>query len=117
MPEAEPRRLPGEEDDSVDSLLREAAAISEPLGPVRPGPMPGEVLVDRFVIQRRAGSGGMGTIHHATDLRTGAAVAIKVMASGGAGNASRFMHEGAVLADLSHPAVVRYVAHGATAGG
>src|SRR5882672_1780993 len=111
------RPAPSKGDESVDSLLREAVALSEPAEAVLPGPMPGDVLVDRFVIEQRAGAGGMGTIHRGTDLTTHQTVAIKVMASGGAGSAKRFAHEAALLAELSHAAVVRYVAHGTTAEG
>jgi tetratricopeptide (TPR) repeat protein len=59
----------------------------------------------------------MGTIHRATDRVTREAVAIKVMSAGGTGNPSRFAQEATVLAALSHPAIVRYVAHGSTEDG
>jgi len=47
--------------DSADSFLREVAAVSEE----RAAPTPlreGDVLADRFVIERLAGHGGMGTV-------------------------------------------------------
>jgi hypothetical protein len=101
--------------DSVDSLLREAVAISEPssIAP-RIRLSAGDVLAGRFVIERLAGSGGMGTIHRGTDLSTREAVAIKVMASERLGDANRFAQEAVVLAELSHPSIVRYIAHGTT---
>lgn len=103
--------------ESMDPLLREAADISEPssFAPALLALLTGDVLSGRFVIERRAGAGGMGAIYRGTDLRTEEAVAIKVMASAKFGGANRFAREAGVLAELSHPAIVRYVAHGTTA--
>ncbi len=103
--------------DSAALLLHEAVGIREPsridlLPPT--GPKPGDLLSDRFVVERVAGSGGMGVVHRGTDLFTREAVAIKVMAQLGPDYANRFAREAAVLADLRHPAIVRYVAHGTT---
>lgn len=98
--------------DSADSFLRDAAAISDfAAGERFPSPRlrEGEVLSERFVIERQAGSGGMGAVYRALDRMTGAPVAVKVMARGG-GDEGRFAQEGRVLAELSHPAIVRYVA-------
>jgi serine/threonine-protein kinase len=39
---------------------------------------PGEVLSGRYVIEDELGAGGMGAVYKATDLRTGASVAVKV---------------------------------------
>ncbi len=102
--------------DSVDAVLREAVDLLEPPSSALPrlGLSPGDVLADRFVIERLAGSGGMGTIHRGKDLFTREAVAIKVMASERLGDANRFAQEAAVLAELSHPSIVRYIAHGTT---
>jgi tetratricopeptide (TPR) repeat protein len=108
-----------EDSESVDSLLREAVAISEPSSRTLTtlGLMSGDVLGDRFVVEGLAGSGGMGAIYRGKDLRSGEAVAIKVMASTGSGDANRFAQEAIVLADLSHRSIVRYIAHGTTPHG
>src|SRR5277367_6646359 len=37
---------------------------------------PGDVIADRFRIEQRAGSGGMGTVYHATQLHDGGDVAM-----------------------------------------
>jgi hypothetical protein len=58
----------------------------------------------------------MGTVYRAVDRSTGATVALKVMTRIGQ-NAERFAREARVLAELSHPAIVRYLAHGTTAEG
>ncbi len=110
----------GLEGGSSDSgFLREAMAISEPA----PGEVytltrlkAGGVLSDRFAFERLAGSGGMGAVYRALDRLTGEAVALKVMARRGH-HEERFAQEARVLAELDHPAIVRYVAHGETAQG
>ena len=68
---------------------------------------------DRFLLQDRAGAGGMGDVFRATDQESGAIVAVKVLrASAGAVERRRFQREIAVIADLRHPNIVEYVAHG-----
>src|SRR5262249_54437224 len=76
---------------------------------------PGHVFGERFAIEATAGSGGMGVVYRACDRRTGAPVALKVLhscsADGGV-DAARFDREALLLAELRHPAIVGYVAHG-----
>jgi hypothetical protein len=102
----------------VDAFIRETAAISEPnaddLPPVRL--KQAELFADRFVLERMAGHGGMGAVYKALDRLTGSPVALKVMARDGHDD-DRFVQEARVLADLSHPSIVRYVGHGATQNG
>lgn len=73
--------------------------------------MPG-LLRDRFRIDSPAGQGGMGTVYRALDLATGEPVAVKIVARADGANGARFEREVEVLSRLSHPAIVRYVAHG-----
>src|SRR5687767_10492004 len=68
------------------------------------------VVAGRFEVIGLAGSGGMGSIYRAIDRETGDPVAIKVLRD--ARGADRFGLEARVLAELSHPGIVRYVAHG-----
>ncbi|MFO0674402.1 MAG: protein kinase [Polyangiaceae bacterium] len=75
----------------------------------------GVVVGDRFVVEAYAGAGGMGAVYRARDTRTGDVVALKVLAEGG--NDRRFKLEAELLAELEHPAIVRYVAHGETRDG
>jgi eukaryotic-like serine/threonine-protein kinase len=105
---------------SVESLVEEGADV---LDPSEADALPallleaGQCLSGRFVVERFAGIGGMGVVHRGTDLHTREAVAIKVMARQGPDDRHRFAQEVAVLAELSHPAIVRYIAHGTTARG
>jgi serine/threonine protein kinase len=77
----------------------------------------GEVLADRFVVERPLGSGGMGAVFLATDRRTGERVALKVIDATDESAVERFRREARLLAGLSHPGIVRYVDHGDTAEG
>ncbi|MGK4008993.1 protein kinase [Sorangium sp. So ce1036] len=78
---------------------------------------PGDIVADRFVIERLAGSGGMGSVYRALDRLTGEAAALKVMSGHGLEHGERFAREAQVLAELRHPGIVRYIAQGATASG
>ena len=62
------------------------------------------------------GEGGMGQVYRAKDRQTGEVVALKHVQVGRDGE-QRFFREARALALLSHPAVVRYVAHGSIPGG
>ncbi len=77
---------------------------------------PGDVVANRFQIEAIAGTGGMGTVYRAVDLAAGGRVALKTLTGLGERDAARFAREAAVLAELTHPGIVRYVAHGLTAG-
>jgi hypothetical protein len=59
----------------------------------------------------------MGEVWKALDQASGQPVAIKLLLGHAAEEAARFAREAQLLAKLSHPRVVRYVAHGASAIG
>jgi tetratricopeptide (TPR) repeat protein len=67
---------------------------------------------ERFKVRGEAGSGGMATIYRATDQLTGQDVALKILNEHASASADRFNQEAALLAQLTHPAIVRYVDHG-----
>ena len=78
---------------------------------------PGDIVAARFAVERLAGSGGMGEVYRALDRSTGEPVALKVLGGkASAADATRFATEASVLAELQHPAIVRYVAHGDSGG-
>jgi len=72
----------------------------------------GELVAGRFVVETLAGSGGMGQVYRALDRHTGESVALKVLTRDASAHVARFAHEAQALAELSHPHIVRYVAHG-----
>ena len=78
----------------------------------------GTVVAGRFAIDRLAGRGGMGTVYHAIDRVTGGEAAVKVLHDGASADSiERFAREVALLAELTHPGFVRYLAHGTTGEG
>src|SRR5688572_18832476 len=76
---------------------------------------PGDVIAGRFDVERVAGHGGMGTVYRARDREAGGWVALKVLHGGVSPSAAdRFAREARVLAELTHPGIVRHVANGRT---
>src|ERR1044071_6695766 len=76
-----------------------------------------EQLNDRFELEQAIGAGGMGTVFRARDSLSGETVALKIISDGQSHLAERFAREVKVLAELSHPGIVRYIAHGVTSAG
>ena len=77
---------------------------------------PGTVLAQRFEIERRVSAGGMSAVFRATDRHLGGVVAVKVLYGRDEGeHRERLYREARVLEKLSHPGIVRYIAHGETA--
>jgi tetratricopeptide (TPR) repeat protein len=58
----------------------------------------------------------MGAVYRARDITDGAVVAVKILTGREIREAERFDLEAAILADLTHPAIVRYIAHGVEGG-
>ncbi|HEX5749428.1 MAG TPA: protein kinase [Archangium sp.] len=81
-----------------------------------PGTLPkGTVIAGRFILESLAGRGGMGFVYRATDSSTGGTVALKLLNGATSPEvAYRFKREAVLLAELRHPGIVAYVAHGST---
>src|SRR4051812_21465902 len=77
---------------------------------------PGDLIANRFQIERLANSGGMGAVYRAKDLGSGQTVALKALHQPEVGS-DRFQREAMLLAGLRHPSIVRYIAHGTAPGG
>ncbi len=68
---------------------------------------------DRFIIESRVGGGASGDIYRAVDQNNQQPVALKVLRrTATPGEVARFKREIQVIADLRHPNIVDYVAHG-----
>ncbi|WP_394831528.1 protein kinase [Pendulispora rubella] len=81
---------------------------------------PSTVFADRFMLDRVAGSGGMGVVYRARDRkRDGATVALKVLHlfDGHRYFQERFAREAYMLSELRHPGIVAYIDHGITPQG
>jgi eukaryotic-like serine/threonine-protein kinase len=80
----------------------------------------GESVGHRFLVEAEVDRGGSGVVHRAIDRHTGRPVALKLLAVGAAATSSdldRFAREARLLAELRHPGIVGYVAHGHSASG
>jgi serine/threonine protein kinase len=66
----------------------------------------GRTILDRYQLERRLGSGGMGVVYEAFDTERRTKIALKVMRSADAAALYRFKKEFRVLADLNHGNVV-----------
>lgn len=73
------------------------------------------VIADRFEMEQLVGSGGMGEVYRARDRLTGGAVAVKLLHASSR-DTERFRREAQLLAEVSHPRIVKYVAHGIAEG-
>ncbi|MFZ4578069.1 MAG: protein kinase domain-containing protein [Myxococcota bacterium] len=76
------------------------------------------VLNERYHVLARTGGGGMGEVYRTLDTATGEIVAVKLIRDDLSDEAAeRFDREANTLADLQHPAIVRFLDHGRTPAG
>jgi serine/threonine protein kinase len=66
----------------------------------------GSLVLNRFLIERRIGSGGFGTVYEAWDGRLERPVAVKAIESAGAPGSERVLREAQAAARLNHPGIV-----------
>jgi len=66
----------------------------------------GSLVLNRFLIERRIGSGGFGTVYEAWDGRLERSVAVKAIESGGGPASRRVLREAQAAARLNHPGIV-----------
>jgi Tfp pilus assembly protein PilF len=85
-----------------------ALAIEQGSGGGRRSAELGSIVDGRFFLETVAGSGGMGRVYSAIDLRANTRIALKRVDV----DDVRFAREARVLAELAHPAIVRHVADG-----
>ncbi|ACY15277.1 serine/threonine-protein kinase PknK [Haliangium ochraceum] len=72
----------------------------------------GDVIAERFEVEREVATGGMGRIYRARDRQEGGLVAVKLLTQQSPRLRSRLLREAAILAEIHHPGIVRYIAHG-----
>ncbi len=68
--------------------------------------MVGSLVLNRFLIERRIGSGGFGTVYEAWDGRLERPVAVKAIESPGTSASRRVLREAQAAARLNHPGIV-----------
>jgi tetratricopeptide (TPR) repeat protein len=74
-------------------------------GDLRGAFAPGRELLDRYRVKEEIGSGGMGVVFRARDLKLERDVAVKVVA-GPTAHRERLLHEARAVAALNHPNLV-----------
>jgi predicted Ser/Thr protein kinase len=93
------------------ALDRTATAIGVKAQPVTTVLEPGQVLAQRYRVQRLLGKGGMGAVYLADDEVLGELVALKVISSAFASDEAamiaRFRREAAAARKVSSPSVIR----------
>lgn len=72
---------------------------------------------DRFVIEQEIAATDMSTVFRARDSQSGMPVALKIMARSTPRAVERFIREARLLATVSHPGIVQYIAHGTVSDG
>ncbi len=84
-------------------------------------PKAGEIFDDRFELNSILGSGGLGTVFHATQLDTGRAVALKILHpcddDDDSETQARFLREGRSLSGLQHDNIVTVYRMGVSESG
>jgi eukaryotic-like serine/threonine-protein kinase len=66
----------------------------------------GSLVLNRFLIERRIGSGGFGTVYEAWDGRLERSVAVKAIESAASPDCERVLREAQAAARLNHPGIV-----------
>jgi tetratricopeptide (TPR) repeat protein len=77
----------------------------------------GDVIAGRFVVERVAGVGAMGTVYRCLDREGGGPAAVKLLGQLTLDHARRFEREAWILSELDHPGIVGYLGHGLTSDG
>src|ERR687895_449008 len=93
--------------------VRMDATEELPAGPPQAG---GDLVLGRYRLGRRLGSGGFGTVYEARDERLGRPVAVKAIAAGGPAP-ERGQREALAAARLHHPGIVAVYDAGEDAAG
>ena len=107
--------------ESAWALDGETAIPARPRPPSAGGPHSAADLVGTragsFVVRRKVGEGGMGTVYFADDPRTGQRAAVKVLTSAAPSARARFVREQRQLAALSHESIPKLLGSGTTTDG
>ncbi|MBI5498100.1 MAG: serine/threonine protein kinase [Deltaproteobacteria bacterium] len=88
-------------------------------GPPTPDRLVGTTLRGRYKLDQKLATGGMGSVYRATNVATGATVAVKVLLdalSESDEHVARFRQEAELLSRILHPNVVTLLDYGAEGG-
>lgn len=83
-------------------------------------PLVGRILLERYEVLRKVGSGGMGAVYVARQLAVGREVAVKVLRPELLSSElvrERFRREAAIIGRLRHPSTIQLIDYGETEDG
>lgn len=83
-------------------------------------PLIGRILLDRYEVLRKVGSGGMGAVYVGRQLAVGREIALKVLRADLLSNEhvrERFRREAAIIGRLRHPNTIQLIDYGETEDG
>ncbi|MBK9262485.1 MAG: serine/threonine protein kinase [Polyangiaceae bacterium] len=101
-----------DEDEPIDSFLREVARIDDVPQTPRVEERGGQTIADRYVLRSLIGVGGQGAVWEADDRLVGERVAVKILRTASSTNEARLRREIAILRLLRLPGVVRLLDEG-----
>ncbi|MGE0792383.1 MAG: protein kinase [Sandaracinaceae bacterium] len=113
------RRLASELGISSATRSERPAAHDVELAPA-PDPFVGRVVAERYLVHRRLGGGGMGTVYEAEHVLIGRRVALKVLLPQWASKREvvrRFQNEARAAGALRHPGILEPIDMGKTEDG
>jgi serine/threonine-protein kinase len=84
--------------------------------PEQPDPLLGKTVADRYLIAKKLGEGGMGTVYEAHHVLLRRPTAIKLMHSASPENMVRFEAEVQAMSELTHPNTVAVYDYGHSDG-
>ena len=83
-------------------------------------PLIGRVVLERYEVLRRIGSGGMGVVYVARQIAVGREIALKILRADLMQNESvreRFRREAEIIGKLRHPNTIQLIDYGETSEG
>jgi eukaryotic-like serine/threonine-protein kinase len=101
---------------ALSEMLAALPAAADERVELAPGLHEGDVIADKYRVERRIGEGGMGIVVSARHLELGTRVAIKLLRAGGA-EEGRFLREARAVSRIETEHVARVLDVGRTAAG
>lgn len=99
---------------------KDAAASRPGVSSITGDPLIGQVILERYRVVRRIGSGGMGAVYIGEQLAVGREVALKVLRADLLANEhvrQRFRREAEIIGRLAHPNTIQLIDYGETPEG
>ncbi len=112
--------MSGEDPPNSDKPPAASGAPSPRSGSVTLDPLIGRIVLERYEVLRRIGSGGMGAVYVGRQMAVQREIALKVLRADLVSNEhvrQRFRREAEIIGKLSHPNTIQLIDYGETADG